>query len=163
MTVSTAIYGHMHMVFYRYFVPINCYMPPTWPGAAGTVMATVLHACTVPLYSTQWPALLVWWRPLAIETACDEPVDTKNGAWDDGQCWMLTGNMPVWLKENRWENVCMNWDIDNYIGGLNRFSTENCEMIFWSTQPFRSMFGLCCCICTFCHLWAILEHAIHRE
>jgi hypothetical protein len=48
----------------------------------------------------------------------------------------LDGNV-VWLKENPWENACLNWDMDNYINGLNGFSTENCQMIFWSAQTFR--------------------------
>jgi hypothetical protein len=53
MTVSTAVYGRMHTAFYGYFVPVNRYTPPTRPGAAGTVTATVLRARTVPLYGTR--------------------------------------------------------------------------------------------------------------
>jgi hypothetical protein len=50
---NTMPYDRMHTVFYGYFVPIKHYTPPTRPGAAGMVTATVLRACTVPLYCTQ--------------------------------------------------------------------------------------------------------------
>ena len=48
--VLTAVYGRMHTVFYGYFTPVNRYTPPTRPGGAGTVTATVLRTRTVPLY-----------------------------------------------------------------------------------------------------------------
>jgi hypothetical protein len=36
------------------------------------------------------------------------------------------------MKENTWENVSLNQDMDDYISALNGFSTENRKMIFWS-------------------------------
>ena len=56
------------MVLYGCFAPVYSYMTSTWPAGAGMVMATILWAHTVPLYSIQLSALLALRqdRPLSV-------------------------------------------------------------------------------------------------
>ena len=68
-------------------------------------------------------SLVRWWA--------SQHKEWSFGRWTVYESWMC------W-KKTAWENACLNQDIDNYISGLDRFLTENHEMIFWRmTQMFR--------------------------